>query len=111
MRTQFASDHGRCRRAVRGDRFLPLAHGFPLQEAVRRLRCSRKVFSDTYDDSSIEHGLKASSGALGASSSVLRRLKAAAFPWRLSPQRAGTMPSDMAPALWLEELEAHLERL
>ncbi|MGI6508937.1 MAG: NAD(+) synthase [Saccharofermentanales bacterium] len=72
-----------------------------------------KVFSDTYDDSSIERWLKGfirrffrSQFKRSASPEGV-----AAFPWRLSPQRAWTMPSDMAPALWLEELEAHLERL
>ena len=71
-----------------------------------------RVFSDTYDEASIERWLK----------NFIRRFfrsqfkrsaspeGVAAFPWRLSPQRAWTMPSDMLPTLWLEELESHLNR-
>lgn len=68
------------------------------------------VFSDTYDDSKIEKWLKGfirrffrSQFKRSASPEGV-----AAFPWRLSPQRAWTMPSDIIPALWLEELESHL---
>ncbi len=70
------------------------------------------VFSDTYDDSSIEQWLKGfirrffrSQFKRSASPEGV-----AAFPWRLSPQRAWSMPSDMAPSLWLRELESHLNR-
>ena len=71
-----------------------------------------RVFSDTYDEASIERWLK----------NFIRRFfrsqfkrsaspeGVSAFPWRLSPQRAWTMPSDMSPTLWLEELESHLNR-
>ncbi len=69
------------------------------------------VFSDTYEDSSIAQWLKGfirrffrSQFKRSASPEGV-----AAFPWRLSPQKMWTMPSDKAPAQWLDELESHLK--
>jgi len=70
------------------------------------------IFSDTYDEKSIERWLKGFIRRFFRSQ--FKRSAApegvAAFPWRLSPQRAWTMPSDMSPSLWLDELESRLNR-
>lgn len=71
------------------------------------------VFSETYDNASLERWLK--SFIKRFFRSQFKRSASpegvASFPWRLSPQRAWSMPSDMAPSVWLRELSSHLNRL